>query len=96
MIIARVVGSTVSTIKDFRLTGHKLLILRRADPDGSVSGPTFIAVDTVGAGEGELVFVAEGSAARCTDKTTSAPIDAAIVGIIDSLEYESQVSFRKS
>ena len=96
MIIARVVGSTVSTIKEAKLTGQKLLIVQEASPDGATSGPAFIAVDTVGSGEGELVFVAQGSAARHTQYTADAPVDAAIVGIIDSLEVGGTVTFRKS
>jgi carbon dioxide concentrating mechanism protein CcmL len=95
MRIAYVVGSTVSTIKDERLLGAKLLIVREATVTGEIVGEPFIAVDGVGAGSGELVFVAEGSAARQTQTTKDAPVDATIVGIIDSLEVENVITFRK-
>ncbi|SIQ58947.1 ethanolamine utilization protein EutN [Alkalispirochaeta americana] len=95
MIIARVIGSVVSTIKEPKLVSQKLLILRQCTSSGDLSGPEMVAIDTVGAGTGELVIVALGSAARETDKTEGAPVDAAIVGVIDSLEVESGETFRK-
>lgn len=96
MLIARVVGSAVSTVKDPRLRGSKLLVVRPADPGDEPYGEPFIAVDTVGAGTGELVLIARGSAARETEHTTGCPTDAAIVGILDSLEVLGEVTFRKS
>lgn len=95
MRIARVVGSAVSTVKDTELTGLKLLVVREATADDELVGTTFVAIDTVGAGEGELVLVAEGSAARQTTATTDGPVDAAIMAILDSLEVDGQVTFRK-
>lgn len=96
MLIARVVGSTVSTIKDENLRGLKLLIVREATPTDELRGEPFVAADTVGAGEGELVLVVLGSAARQTDKTRDYPVDAAIIGVIDSLEVARKITFRKS
>lgn len=96
MLIARVMGSAVSSAKDDRLQGAKLLVLRRASPTEEVSGEFFIAVDTVGAGEGELVIVARGSAARETADTEGVPTDATIVGILDSLDVDHDVAYRKS
>lgn len=96
MLIARVVGSAVSTAKDARMTGLKLLLVREATPTDELTGDAFVAVDTVGAGSGELVLVARGSAARFTDRTQDCPTDAAIVGILDSLEVDGQTTFRKS
>lgn len=95
MLIARVVGSAVSTIKDPRLTGLKLLIVRETTPRNVFRGEPFVAADTVGAGEGELVLVSMGSAARYTQKTCDAAVDAAIVGIIDSLEENGETVFIK-
>ena len=95
MIIARVLGTAVSTAKDPDLTGLKLLLVARADPHNRISGEPFIAADTVGAGVGELVIITEGSGARETQYTGARPIDAAITGIIDSLEIENTVTFRK-
>lgn len=96
MRIARVVGSAVSTVKDASLTGHKLLLVQEADVENTVTGPVFVAVDVVGAGSGELVLVAEGSAARQSATTNGQPVDAVIMGILDSLEVDGRVTFRKS
>lgn len=95
MRIAQVVGSAVSTVKDASLVGHKLLLVREADPSGEPTGPVFVAVDVVGAGTGELVLVSEGSAARQSTTTTGQPVDAVIMGVLDSLEVEGTVTFRK-
>jgi len=95
MIIARVLGTAVSTVKDQRLDGAKLLVVSRADVTGEVTGEPFIAVDLVGSGEGELVFVAQGSTARLAVGSSSAPVDAAIVGILNSLSREGRVTFSK-
>ncbi len=96
MLIARVVGSAVSTIKEETLRGLKLLVVQEATPANELRGEPFVAADTVGAGEGELVLVVVGSAARQTDKTHDYPVDAAIIAILDSLEVDGQVPFRKS
>ena len=96
MLIARVEGSAVSTIKDPELTGIKLLVVREAGVDGEPTGVAFVAADAVGAGLGELVLVATGSAARQTALTRERPLDAVIMGILDSLEAGGEVTFRKS
>lgn len=96
MRIARVVGSAVSTVKDASLVGHKLLLVQETDERNEVTGPVFVAVDAVGAGTGELVLVAEGSAARQTSTTSGQPVDAVIMGVLDSLEVGGTVTFRKS
>ena len=95
MRIALVIGSTVSTIKDETIRGRKLLIVRNADTAGKAQSEPYIAVDTVSAGTGDLVMVTAGSSARFTNQTTDLPIDAVIVGVIDSLELSGQVSYRK-
>ncbi len=95
MKLALVIGSTISTIKDENLSGRKLLLVREADSTGNPFGPTFIAVDTVSAGTGDLVIVAEGSSARYTKITKDSPVNATIVGVIDSLEESGKVTFRK-
>jgi microcompartment protein CcmK/EutM len=96
MLIARVVGSAVSSAKDAGLTGRKLLIVRPTSPADQDIGDAFVAVDTVGAGTGELVLVVRGSASRYTTATDGTPTDAAIVGILDSLEVDGEVTFRKA
>lgn len=96
MRIARVVGSAVSTIKEQSLVGHKLLLVKETDETGEETGPVQVAVDVVGAGTGELVMITEGSAARQSRTTTDQPVDAIIMGILDSLEVDGTVTFRKS
>jgi microcompartment protein CcmK/EutM len=96
MLIARVIGTTVSTVKDEKLTGRKLLILRQTDETGDPTGKPYVAVDTVDAGIGDLVLTAAGSSARQTTITEDTPVDAVIMAMIDSLEVEGKVVFRKS
>lgn len=96
MRIARVIGSAVSTIKADSLRGSKLLVLREATVDDRLGGDAFVAVDAVGAGYGELVLVATGSAARQFDVTQGVPADAVIMAILDSLEVDGTVTFRKN
>ncbi len=95
MKIALVIGSTISTIKDEALRGRKLLIVRDADTAGKTKGEPYVAVDTVSAGTGDLVLVAHGSSARFTAQTKDSPVDATIVGVIDSLEMSGDVTYRK-
>ena len=70
--------------------------MREADERNEITGDLFVAVDLVGAGSGELVLVSEGSAARESGKTSGQPVDAVIMGILDSLEVDGTVTFRKS
>lgn len=95
MLIARVIGTTVSTIKDETLVGRKLLILRPADIDGSVYGKPYVAVDTLDAGIGDLVLTAHGSSGRQTELTKNRPVDAVIMAVIDHLEINHEVTYRK-
>ncbi len=92
MLIARVIGTVVATRKDEELVGYKLLVVRPlpldgSGPDGRLPEP-FVAVDTVGAGVGERVLVVTGSSARAISDRVRLPVDAAIVGIIDTVELE--------
>jgi microcompartment protein CcmK/EutM len=86
----------VSTVKEASLVGHKLLLVRETDETSEPTGPVFVAVDVVGAGTGELVLVSEGSAARQSKVTSDQPVDAVIMGVLDSLEVGGTVTFRKS
>ncbi|HOV06758.1 MAG TPA: EutN/CcmL family microcompartment protein [Anaerolineaceae bacterium] len=95
MLIARVIGTTVSTVKDEKLTGRKLLIVRQTDEFGEPVGKPYVAIDTVDAGIGDLVLTAAGSSARQTNITKDTPVDAVIMAMIDSLEVDGQVTFRK-
>ena len=95
MLIAKVVGTTVSTIKDEKIIGQKLLVVRQTDENGDPFGKPYVAVDTVNAGVGDLVLTASGSSARQTTITKDRPVDAVIMAMIDSLEVDGKVTFRK-
>ena len=84
MRLARVVGSVVATRKQSALVGARLLLAQPIDADGGPAGDTQLAVDAVGAGPGEVVLlVLEGRAAGTALGRPGAPVDAAIVGIVD-------------
>ena len=79
MNLGRVVGTVVSTRKDEKLVGAKLLVVRQIDPEGKETGTFVVAVDAVGAGPGEVVLYASGSSARQTTFTQDRPADAVII-----------------
>lgn len=91
MFVAKVTGSLVATQKVDSLVGHKLLVVEpyRLEVDRRQElkpiGRTFVAVDTVGAGEGEMVLITQGSSARLTPETKNLPVDTVIVGIVDQV-----------
>ena len=95
MKIVKVVGMAVSTEKEPRLEGSKLLLVRDSDAAGKVSGTPYIAHDAVGAGPGELVMIVEGSSARVAAGDIDKPVDAVIVGILDSLSVDGKDTFNK-
>ncbi len=92
MFLARVEGSVVATKKDPSMSGRKLLLVRpqlvdEKDPTKFRPGAnTIVAVDSVGAGEGELVMFCQGSSARLAPNLKEAPVDAVIIGIVDSVD----------
>lgn len=89
MILARIFGTVVATRKDERLLGKKLLVVRPVSPEGHDEPGYIVAVDTVGAGFRETVVVVSGSSARMAQGCKDCPIDAAIVGIVDTVKVES-------
>ncbi len=96
MELARIEGSVVSTVKVDRLHGHKLMLVQLLKPDMSAAETCLVAVDTVGAGVGEVVLVVRGSSARQTDKTAKVPTDTTIVGIIDGIVFQGKTVYEKS
>jgi microcompartment protein CcmK/EutM len=88
MILARVVGTVVATRKDERLLGAKLLVVRSVDPHGKDEAAYSVAVDTVDAGLRDEVLVVTGSSARMASGLKDCPVDAAIVGVVDSVEVK--------
>jgi ethanolamine utilization protein EutN len=101
MFVAKVTGSIVSTQKVPTMVGQKLLVVEpyrieaKQRSSMETTGRTFIAVDTVGAGEGEMVLITQGSSARMTPQTEKLPVDAVIVGIVDTVHMNHQCVFRR-
>lgn len=99
MFLAKVTGSVVATQKVASMTGHKLLTVEplRVDPQQRSklvgTGRSFVVVDTVGAGQGEMVLIVQGSSARLTPETEKLPIDCAIIGIVDTVNVENKTIF---
>jgi len=102
MFLARVTGSVVSTQKLASMTGQKLLIVEplRVDPKNRTeltsTQRSFVAVDTVGAGAGQMVLIVQGSSARMAPELEKLPIDTAIVGIVDEVSVEGKSIFKAS
>lgn len=96
MYIAKVMGTAVSTVKDERLEGAKLLLVSEANQTGEIVGNPYVALDRVGAGAGELVLVVTGSTARVAAGNANTPVDLAVVGILDSLHHDGKLTYQKS
>jgi ethanolamine utilization protein EutN len=101
MFIAKVTGSMVSTQKVDSMVGHKLLVVEpyRLDPKSRgallTTGRSLVAVDTVGAGEGEYVLITQGSSARLTPETKNLPVDTVIIGIVDTVHVDHACVYEK-
>ena len=95
MFVAKVTGSVVSTQKVPAMVGQKLMVVEpyrlesKKRESLTATGRTFIAVDTIGAGEGDYVLITQGSSARLTEETQKLPIDAVIVGIVDTVHVDT-------
>ena len=96
MLLAKVEGSLVATMKDVHVAGRKLLLVRPqvvADRNGGCfrpGGDTLVAVDAVGAGVGEMVLLCQGSPARLAPDLKEAPVDAVVMGIVDVVDVLGQ------
>jgi ethanolamine utilization protein EutN len=86
MLLGKIVGTVVATRKDPRLVSSKLLVVRGVDPKGKVEGNYLVAIDTVDAGVGETVLVVSGSSARMAAGLKDCPVDAAVIGIVDTVD----------
>ena len=89
MILCRVLGHSVSSRKDARLEGAKLLVVAEVEPGGGERDELHVVADTLGAGDGDTVLVVIGSAARMTGPTRGQPIDALVVGIVDAVDVQA-------
>ncbi|HSN55090.1 MAG TPA: EutN/CcmL family microcompartment protein [Candidatus Sulfomarinibacteraceae bacterium] len=96
MLLGRVVGTLVASRKDEGLTGQTFLLVRQLDLDGGDAAGSVVAVDAVGAGEGDVVLWASGSSARQTEATRDRPCDAVVMAIVDSWEVGGEVRYRKT
>ena len=97
MILAKVVGTVVSTHKDLKMEGVKLLLLEKIDPVSMKGKNDFVvAMDSVGAGSGEIVFYVSGSSARFTSVTEGKPTDSSVIAIVDFIEKDGEYTFRKN
>lgn len=95
MLFGKITGTVVSTRKDEKLEGLKLLLVQQVDAWGKLTGQYVVAADSVGAGPGETVLFATGSSARQTKATENRPIDAVIMAIVDTWEIEGDVVYDK-
>lgn len=95
MQLAKVVGTVVSTRKDESLDGLKFLLVRSVDEDGRETGSFLVAADAVGAGPEEIVLIASGSSARQTRQTDKRPVDAVVMGIVDSWSVDDATKYKK-
>ena len=97
MRIARVIGSTIATIKSPRISGTKLLLVQDTDQSGrALRSLPYAAIDLVDAGVGDLVLTCHGSAARQTHLTKDTPVDTVINAVLDHLEVDGERTFEKA
>jgi len=96
MLLGRVAGTLVASRKDEGLSGQRFLVVRELGSDGKETGGHVVAVDSVGAGIGEVVLWASGSSARQTEATRDRPCDAVIMAIVDSWEVGGDEVYRKT
>jgi microcompartment protein CcmK/EutM len=96
MLLGKVVGTLVATRKETTMEGLKFLVLKQLDIEGNETGGYRVAADAVGAGLGEIVLYATGSAARQTKYTHERPCDGVIMAIVDVLEVDGEVKYDKA
>jgi microcompartment protein CcmK/EutM len=95
MLLGRVAGTLVASHKEPSMEGMKFLVLRQVDVDNEDVAAYVVAVDTVGAGVGEVVMYAQGSSARQTELTQERPCDAVVMAIVDEWEVDGATKYRK-
>jgi len=96
MLLARVAGTVVSTNKEPKIEGFKFLLLEKIDPATMKGKNDFVvAMDTVDAGVGEVVFYVSGSSSRMTTVTDGKPSDAAVVAIVDAVDLDGRLVYQK-
>ncbi|MCH7609594.1 MAG: EutN/CcmL family microcompartment protein [Chloroflexi bacterium] len=96
MYLGKVVGTLVATHKEPSLDGLKFLVLKQLDAEGEETGAYRVAADAVGAGLGEVVLYATGSAARQTVLTHERPCDGVVMAIVDQVEINGELTYNKA
>ncbi len=96
MQLGEVVGTVVATRKDPKLVGLKFLVVKNVDADLRPLGSFVVAIDSVGAGLGDVVLHVAGSSARMTEPTNDRPVDAVIMAIVDAVEIDGTYTYEKS
>lgn len=97
MVLARVIGTVVSTHKPSSMEGLTLLLLEKVDAATMKGkGDYVVAIDSVGANSGEIVFFVTGSSARLTETTKGKPSDATVIAIVDAVEKDGAFTYRKA
>lgn len=95
MLLARISGTVVGSRRSDRVSQGVYLLAEECDRRGKGSGKYHVALDTVGAGQGEIVLLSQGSSARQTEVSRETAIDAVIIGIVDLVEDESGLVYKK-
>jgi len=101
MFVAKVTGAVVSTQKVEKMVGQKLLVVEPYRLEATQrkelisTGRTFVAVDTLGAGVGDMVLITQGSSARFTPETSTLPIDCVVIGIVDTVHIEKNSVYKR-
>lgn len=96
MQLGEVVGTVVATRKDPKLVGLKFLVVKNVDVDLRALNSFVVAIDSVGAGLGDVVLHVAGSSARMTEQTNDRPVDAVIMAIVDAVEIDGQYTYEKN
>ena len=91
-----VTGNVVCTVKDKKIDGRKLLLIQPVNDELKPAGLPVVGIDSVGAGEGEVVLIVKGSSARMTSVTQDRPVDCTVMGIVDYIEKSGKVIFSKN
>ncbi len=95
MLIGRVVGTVVGTARSDGISGARYILVEQCSQRLLGTGDCHVVLDPLGAGEGEIVLVSQGSSARQTEISNKKPIDAVVVGIVDLIEEEDETVYRK-
>ncbi len=96
MLLGKVIGTVVATRKEPELNGLRMLVVRELDGAYQPAGKIIVAIDAVGAGDGEIVLFAAGSSARLTAVTKDRPVDHVIMAIVDAVQADGAIVYDKS